>query len=57
MLKDIELIERLVLRYLPRSGRKSIITLLREIDQALGNYIRGSCLSALLSAYWLISGT
>ncbi|MED4953638.1 AI-2E family transporter [Paenibacillus sp. FSL R5-0527] len=48
MLKDIELIERLVLRYLPRSGRKSIITLLREIDQALGNYIRGQLLVCVI---------
>ncbi|MGZ7443576.1 AI-2E family transporter [Paenibacillus sp. TH7-28] len=48
MLKDIELIERLVLRYLPRSRRKSLITLLREIDQALGNYIRGQLLVCVI---------
>lgn len=48
MLKDIELIERLVLRYLPRSRRKSTITLLKEIDQALGNYVRGQLLVCVI---------
>lgn len=48
MLKDIELIERLILQYLPRSRRKSIITLLKEIDMALGNYVRGQLLVCVI---------
>lgn len=48
MLKDIELIERLMLQYLPRSRRKSIITLLKEIDMALGNYVRGQLLVCVI---------
>jgi predicted PurR-regulated permease PerM len=48
MLKDIELIERLILQYLPRSRRKSILTLLKEIDMALGNYVRGQLLVCVI---------
>lgn len=48
ILKDIELIERLMLQYLPRSRRKSMITLLKEIDQALGNYVRGQFLVCVI---------
>ncbi len=48
MLKDFEAFERLVLRYLPRSRRKSIVTLLKEIDEALGNYVRGQLLVCVI---------
>lgn len=48
MLKDFEAFERLILRYLPRSRRKSIVTLLKEIDEALGNYVRGQLLVCVI---------
>ncbi|MFD1177032.1 AI-2E family transporter [Paenibacillus puldeungensis] len=48
ILKDFEVIERLVIQYLPRSRRKSIINLLKEIDEALGNYIRGQLLVCVI---------
>lgn len=41
MLKDFDVMEKAVVSYLPRSQRKSIVMLLKDIDTALGNYIRG----------------
>lgn len=41
MLKDIKLIERSTLTFVPKKHRREIIRLLFDIDQALGNYIRG----------------
>ncbi len=41
MLKDFEVFERTVVAYLPRSRRKAIVSVMKEIDTALGNYIRG----------------
>ncbi|MBY9079500.1 AI-2E family transporter [Paenibacillus sp. HN-1] len=41
ILKDFDVFERLVISCLPRSRRKSIVKMLRDIDIALGNYIRG----------------
>lgn len=41
ILKDFDVFERMVVSLLPRSRRKSIVTMLRDIDEALGNYIRG----------------
>lgn len=41
MLKDFEVFERTIVAYLPRSRRKAIVSVMKEIDTALGNYIRG----------------
>ncbi|TCS83810.1 putative PurR-regulated permease PerM [Tepidibacillus fermentans] len=41
ILKDYKLIEKTVITFVPRSKRKGMIRLLKEIDEALGNYIRG----------------
>lgn len=48
MLKDFENFERIILKYLPRSRRKSIVSLLKEIDEALGNYVRGQLLVCVI---------
>lgn len=40
--------ERTVVSCLPRSRRKSIVTLLKDIDEALGNYIRGQFLVCII---------
>lgn len=48
ILKDFEAFERMILKYLPRSKRKSIVTLLKEIDEALGNYVRGQLLVCVI---------
>ncbi|MDQ0090053.1 putative PurR-regulated permease PerM [Paenibacillus anaericanus] len=48
MLKDFEAFERIMLQYLPRTHRKSIVTLLKEIDEALGNYVRGQLLVCVI---------
>ncbi|WP_310551993.1 AI-2E family transporter [Paenibacillus glufosinatiresistens] len=54
ILKDFDVFERLLVSCLPRSRRKSTVKLLREIDAALGSYIRGQfivCLVIGLLAY------
>lgn len=48
MLKDVQLIERTVMFFFPKSTRREIIRLLRSIDEALGNYIRGQLLIAFI---------
>lgn len=60
MLKDFEVIERAVILYVPRTHRKPIVRLLKDIDQALGNYIRGQFIVCLIigilayTGYWMI---
>ena len=44
MLKDFQSIERTLLALLPKKQRKSILRVLRDVDEALGNYIRGQFL-------------
>ncbi|HEY4390565.1 MAG TPA: AI-2E family transporter [Paenibacillus sp.] len=48
ILKDFDTFERMILQYLPRTHRKSIVSLLKEIDEALGNYIRGQLLVCVI---------
>ncbi|MFD0618041.1 AI-2E family transporter [Paenibacillus sp. GCM10027629] len=60
ILKDFEVFERAVILYVPRSHRKQIVKLMKDIDSALGNYIRGQFLVCLIIGvlayigYWLI---
>jgi predicted PurR-regulated permease PerM len=48
ILKDFDVFERTVVSCLPRARRKSIVTLLKDIDDALGNYIRGQFLVCII---------
>lgn len=48
MMKDVHEIENRVLRWLPRNRRSEMIRLFRNIDQALGNYIRGQFLVCMV---------
>lgn len=48
MLKDFEVFERLLIRCLPKTHRKSVVGLLKEIDTALGNYVRGQLLVCVI---------
>ncbi|GIQ70113.1 UPF0118 membrane protein YrrI [Xylanibacillus composti] len=48
MMKDFQLIERSALTFVPKSKRKEIVTLLKDIDNALGNYIRGQLLVCVI---------
>jgi sporulation integral membrane protein YtvI len=48
MMKDIHSIERTFLFLLPKNKRHETISVLREMDQALGNYIRGQFLVCLV---------
>ncbi len=47
MLKDMDVFERAALHYVPRSRRKAVVRLLKDIDQALGSYIRGQFIVSL----------
>ncbi|MED4603546.1 AI-2E family transporter [Paenibacillus validus] len=54
ILKDFQLIEKTTLAIVPRTHRKEIVSMLTDIDTALGNYIRGQftvCLIVGLLAY------
>ncbi|AZK46570.1 AI-2E family transporter [Paenibacillus lentus] len=48
ILKDFEAFERMILHYLPRTRRKSIVALWKDIDDALGNYVRGQLLVCVI---------
>ncbi|WP_284637986.1 AI-2E family transporter [Paenibacillus silviterrae] len=60
ILKDFQLIEKTALAIVPKAHRKSIVTMLVDIDTALGNYIRGQFLVCVIIGvlayigYWLI---
>lgn len=60
ILKDFQLIEKTVLAVVPKSHRRHVIKLLFEIDEALGNYIRGQFLVCVIIGfmayigYWFI---
>ncbi len=41
MLKDYKLMEKAIMTFLPKRNRKELVRLARDIDEALGNYIRG----------------
>ncbi|HEU4964788.1 MAG TPA: AI-2E family transporter, partial [Bacilli bacterium] len=46
MLKDLKVLERTVVAFFPRQNRREIVRLIRSIDEALGNYIRGQLMVA-----------
>ncbi|MFC5650142.1 AI-2E family transporter [Paenibacillus solisilvae] len=48
ILKDFEVFERTLLTYVPKSHRKHAVRLLKDIDNALGSYIRGQFLVCLI---------
>lgn len=48
MMKDADELEQQILKWLPRERRLEMIRLFRNIDQALGNYIRGQFLVCLV---------
>ncbi|MEQ7052277.1 AI-2E family transporter [Paenibacillaceae sp. P-4] len=60
ILKDFDVFERAVIAYVPRSHRKHTVMLFREIDAALGSYVRGQFLVCLIIGvlayigYWII---
>lgn len=41
ILKDYKLLEKTIMTFVPKKNRKEMIRLTRDIDEALGNYIRG----------------
>ncbi|MFC4076848.1 AI-2E family transporter [Salinithrix halophila] len=61
MLKDVHVIEKAFVTLLPTRRRKEVVRMFRDIDEALGNYIRGQllvCVAVGVLAYigYLIIG-
>ncbi|OYD08846.1 AI-2E family transporter [Paludifilum halophilum] len=61
MLKDVHVIEKTLITLLPVRRRKEVLRMFRDVDEALGNYIRGQllvCLAVGILAYigYLIIG-
>ncbi|WP_028596043.1 AI-2E family transporter [Paenibacillus assamensis] len=60
ILKDFDVFERTVVAYVPRSHRKHFVMMFKDIDAALGSYIRGQFLVCVIIGvlayigYWLI---
>lgn len=60
ILKDFRLIEKTALAIVPKKRRKEVASLLVDIDNALGNYIRGQFIVGLIVGvlayigYWII---
>ncbi len=48
ILKDFDLFERTVITYVPKSHRKHAVRLLKDIDTALGSYIRGQFIVCII---------
>jgi predicted PurR-regulated permease PerM len=48
LLKDVKGMERTVIAFFPKKNRQEIIRLIRSVDEALGNYIRGQLLVAVV---------
>lgn len=44
MMKDIHSIERSLISIIPKRRRRALVRLIRDMDQALGNYVRGQLL-------------
>jgi predicted PurR-regulated permease PerM len=61
MMKDLDVFERAALQYVPRARRMHAIRLMKDIDAALGSYIRGQlivsiCIGVLAYIGYLIIG-
>ncbi len=60
ILKDFNVFERTVIAYVPKTHRKHMVMMFKEIDNALGSYIRGQVLVCAIigllayAGYWLI---
>lgn len=48
ILKDFDVFERAVIKFVPKAHRKNTVRLLKDIDEALGSYIRGQLLVCLI---------
>nr|WP_191297017.1 AI-2E family transporter [Paenibacillus sp. PL91] len=48
ILKDFDVFERTVITYVPKAHRKNTVRLLKDIDTALGSYIRGQFLVCVI---------
>jgi predicted PurR-regulated permease PerM len=56
MMKDMDVFERAALKYVPRARRKHSVRLLKDIDHALGSYIRGQLLVSIFTGLFAYIG-
>ncbi|MDB4866588.1 MAG: family transporter [Cohnella sp.] len=61
MMKDMDLFEKAALQYVPRGSRKHVVRLMKDVDDALGSYIRGQfvvsiCIGVLAYVGYLLIG-
>lgn len=56
MLKDLKVMERAVIAIFPTRHRKELIGLIKSIDEALGNYIRGQLIVMLAVGIMVYAG-
>ncbi|KIL37224.1 permease [Cohnella kolymensis] len=56
MMKDMDVFERAALKYVPRAQRKHTVRLLKDIDHALGSYIRGQLLVSIFTGVFAYIG-
>lgn len=61
MMKDLDVFERAALQYVPRARRQHAVRLMKDIDAALGSYIRGQlivsiCIGILAYIGYLLIG-
>jgi len=60
MLKDVKGIERAIVAFFPAGNRSEILRLIKSIDEALGNYIRGQLFVSFVIGvlaylgYWIV---
>jgi predicted PurR-regulated permease PerM len=47
MMKDLDIFEKAALQVVPRARRKQVVKLLKDIDAALGSYIRGQVIVSI----------
>ncbi|TJY43516.1 AI-2E family transporter [Cohnella pontilimi] len=56
MMKDMDVFERAALQYVPRGSRKHVVRLMKDIDEALGSYIRGQFLVSFCTGIFAYIG-
>lgn len=48
LLKDFQILEKTIITFMPKKNRKKIIRVAKDIDEALGNYVRGELIVCLI---------
>lgn len=51
LLKDYQVLERTIITFVPKKNRKKMIRIARDIDDALGSYIRGQLIVCMIIGF------